>query len=39
MWSLFLHLNFTDFYGKLLKKLYDCNFTLKLVKQNDVILL
>ena len=28
--------NFTDFYDKLLKNLYDCNFTLNLVKKNDV---
>ena len=28
--------NFTDFYDKLLKNLYDCNFTLNLVKNNDV---
>ena len=27
---------FTDFYDKLLKNLYDCNFTLNLVKKNDV---
>ena len=27
--------NYTDFY-KLLKNLYDCNFTLNLVKKNDV---
>ena len=26
-------LNFTDFYDKLLKNLYDCNFTLNLVKK------
>ena len=25
-------MNFTDFYDKLLKNLYDCNFTLNLVK-------
>ena len=33
--ALFLHLmtNFTDFYDKLLKKLYDCNFTLNLIKK------
>ena len=30
--------NFTDFYGKLFKKLYFCNFTLNLVKKNDVTL-
>ena len=30
-------MNFTDFYGKLLKNLYDCNFILNLVKNNDVI--
>ena len=29
-------MNFTDFYDKLLKNLYDCNFTLNLVKKNDV---
>ena len=29
-------INFIDFYDKLLKNLYDCNFTLKLVKKNDV---
>ena len=28
--------NFTTFYDKLLKNLYDCNFTLNLVKKNDV---
>ena len=28
--------NFTDFYDKLLKNLYDCNFTLNLVKMNDI---
>ena len=28
--------NFTDFYDKLLKTLYDRNFTLNLVKKNDV---
>ena len=28
--------NFTDFYDKLLENLYDCNFTLNLVKKNDV---
>ena len=28
--------NFTDFYDKLLKNLYHCNFTLSLVKNNDV---
>ena len=28
-------MNFTDFYDKLLKNLYDCNFTLNLVKKND----
>ena len=32
-------MNFTDFYSKLFKKLYDCNFTLNLVKENDVTLL
>ena len=30
---------FTDFYSKLLKNLYDCNFTLNLIKKNDAILL
>ena len=29
-------MNFTDFYDKLLRNLYDCNFTLNLVKKNDV---
>ena len=29
-------MKFTDFYDKLLKSLYDCNFTLNLVKKNDV---
>ena len=29
-------MNFTDFYDKLLKNLYDYNFTLNLVKKNDV---
>ena len=29
-------MNFTVFYDKLLKNLYDCNFTLNLVKKNDV---
>ena len=29
-------MNFTDFYDKLPKNLYDCNFTLNLVKKNDV---
>ena len=29
-------MNFTDFYDELLKNLYDCNFTLNLVKKNDV---
>ena len=29
-------MNFTDFYDKLLKNLYDCDFTLNLVKKNDV---
>ena len=28
--------NFTDFYDKLLKNLYDYNFTFNLVKKNDV---
>ena len=28
--------NFTDFYDKLVKDLYDCNFTLNLVTKNDV---
>ena len=32
-------MNFTDFYSKLLKNLYDCNFALNLVKKNDVPLL
>ena len=27
--------NFTDFYDKLLKNLYNYNFTLNLVKKND----
>ena len=31
-------MNFTDFYGKLFKKLYVRNFTLNLVKKNDVTL-
>ena len=30
--------NFTDFYDILFKNLYDCNFTLNLVKKNDVTL-
>ena len=30
-------MNFTDFYDKLLKNLYDYNFTLNLVKKNDVL--
>ena len=29
-------MDLTDFYDKLLKNLYDCNFTLNLVKKNDV---
>ena len=29
-------MNFTNFYDKLLKNLYDCNFTLNLVTMNDV---
>ena len=29
-------MNFIDFYDKLRKNLYDCNFTLNLVKKNDV---
>ena len=29
-------MDFTDFYDKLLENLYDCNFTLNLVKKNDV---
>ena len=29
-------MNFTDFLDKLLKNLYDCNFTLNLDKKNDV---
>ena len=32
-------MNFTDFYSKLLKNLFDCNFTSNLVKKNDVTLL
>ena len=32
-------MNFTDFYSKLLKNLYDYNFSLNLVKKNDVTLL
>ena len=28
-------MKFTDFYDKLLKNLYDCNFTLNLVEKND----
>ena len=28
--------NFTDFHDKLLKNLYDCKFTLNLVKNNNV---
>ena len=28
--------NFTDFCDKLIKNLYGCNFTLNLVKKNDV---
>ena len=32
-------MNFIDFLSELLKKLYDCNFTLNLVKTNDVTLL
>ena len=32
-------MNFTDFYSKILKNLYDCNFTLNLVKKNDITLL
>ena len=28
--------NFTDFYDKLLKNLYNCNFTLNLIKKNNV---
>ena len=28
--------NFTDFYDKLFKNLHDCNFTLSLIKKNDV---
>ena len=32
-------MNFTNFYDKLLKNLYDFNFTLNLVKKNDVKLL
>ena len=29
-------MNFTDFYDKLLKNLYEWNFTLNLVEKNDV---
>ena len=29
-------INFTDFYDKLLKNLYDCNFRLNLFKKNDI---
>ena len=29
-------MNFTDFNDKLFKNLYDCNFTLNLVKKHDV---
>ena len=29
-------MNIIDFYDKLLKNLYDCNFTLNLVKKNVV---
>ena len=32
-------MNFTDFYSKLFKNLYDYNFALNLVKKNDVKLL
>ena len=32
-------MNFTDFYSKLIQNSYDCNFTLNLVKKNDVTLL
>ena len=32
-------MNLTDFYIKLLKNLYGCNFTLNSVKKNDVTLL
>ena len=28
-------MNFSDFCDKLLKNLYDCNFTLNLVKKDD----
>ena len=28
--------NFTDFHDKLFQNLYDCNFTLNLVKNHDV---
>ena len=31
--------NFTDFYDKRLENLYDFNFTLNLIKKNDVKLL
>ena len=37
--SIIFATNFTDFYDKLLKNLYDCNCTLNLVKKNDVKLL
>ena len=30
-------MNFIDFYDKLIKNLYDCNFTLNLVNKNDVL--
>ena len=29
-------MDFTDFYDKLLKNLYECNFALNLIKTNDV---
>ena len=29
-------INFTNFYDKLLENLYDSNFTLNLVKKNDL---
>ena len=32
-------MNFTDFYSKLFKNLYDCNFILILIKENNVRLL
>ena len=29
-------INFTDFHDKLLENFHDCNFTLNLVKKNDI---